>query len=91
MPRYANKQDGNAKEIDDALALVPGVTVAKLGGWTIDRIVGYRGANYLIEYKQIGSEKKLKPSQIKFIQEWTGQVNICTSFEDVLLIIGARK
>ena len=99
MLRYAHQQDSNSKEIDKALEAVPGLTIEKLGNFKIDRLVGYRGKNYLFEYKtpeglkKNGQPKKgdLKDYQIKFIQTWTGPVNIVRDARDALFILGVIK
>ena len=88
MRRYANKIDSNQAEIVKALRKIYGVSVYIIAG-TIDLIVGYMGRNYLIEIKT--PKGSIRDSQVKFIQEWTGQVNICRSLDDVLLIIGVTK
>lgn len=85
LNRYAKKVDKNQKPIVDALRTIPSLTVQVLGG-TIDLVVGWQGRNYLIEIKDKGG--KLTSSQIKFLGEWQGQINVCHSFEDVLEVIG---
>lgn len=97
MTKYAHKQDANCKEIVDALRKVPGVMVKPQGNATIDLLVGYRGANYLFEVKKPSGLSKrtgqplkndFTDAQIKFIREWTGQVNIIRDLNDALLVLG---
>lgn len=91
MPRYANKQDVNCKQIVEGLRQIPGVTVWPLGGATIDLCVGYKTKNYLFEVKKPDEKVKLKPSQEKFIENWTGQVNVVRELRDALFILGVIK
>jgi len=85
LNRYAKKIDKNQKSIVDALRTIPSLTVHILSG-TIDLCIGWQGRNYLIELKSLGG--KLTDSQIKFLAEWQGQVNVCHSLEDILEVIG---
>lgn len=75
----------------EGLRDIPGCTVWPLGGATIDLCVGYRGKNFLLEVKKPNAKIKLKPSQVKFIQEWNGQVNVVQDLRDALFIIGAIR
>lgn len=100
MTRYAFQQDANSKAIDDALEAIPGLTIEKLGNFTIDRLIGYRGKNYLFEYKKPEglSKKSGEPlkndftkAQKKFFATWTGQVNIIRDARDALFVLGIIK
>ena len=89
MPRAA-QTDGNAKELDDAYEHV-GATLEKLdrqGKGCPDRIVGFRGANYLVEYK---SEKgALRRSQRRWHWKWNGQKAVVRTVTEAMAVIGIR-
>ena len=56
-----------------------------------DLLVGFAGRNYLIECKPMHGSKKqlsLRPSQEKWHDEWTGQVNVANTPRMALAIIG---
>ena len=82
--RYAyHRLDANHAEIRAALERV-GATVVPDG--PTDLIVGFRGANYLIEVK---TEKgKLRPTQEDFVRWWKGHVAVVRSIEEALKVIG---
>ena len=82
--RYAyHRLDANHAEIRAALERV-GATVVPDG--PTDLIVGFRGANYLIEVK---TEKgKLRPTQENFVRRWKGHVSVVRSIEEALKVIG---
>ena len=92
--RRAAKTDANQGEIVDALRAV-GASVQPLhavGGGVTDLLVGFRGANYLIEVKdgrKPPSARKLTPDQERWHRDWRGQVSIAEWPEDALRIIGA--
>ena len=50
-----------------------------------DVILGYRGRNYLIEFKS--ENGKLNEKQQKWHAEWKGQVTVCRSIENVLTLL----
>lgn len=55
-----------------------------------DIAVGARGKNYFFEIKdpmQTKSGKKLTPDEIKWHAEWTGQVHIAETIDDIVKII----
>ncbi len=57
-----------------------------------DIIVGWQGANFLIELKDENkppSKQKLTTDEIRFHEAWKGQISICNSFEQCLEVIGA--
>lgn len=83
----AAKVDKNQTEIVDAFRKL-GFTVQHLhtvGGGVPDLLVGRGGINLLVEVKD-GGKAKLTPEQIKWHDEWRGQVAIVRSLDDVLLI-----
>jgi len=95
MRRAANL-DGNHVAIVDALRAV-GATVtstASLGGGFVDLVVGYRGANYLLEVKDGSlppSRRKLTPREQAFHDGWRGQTAVVETVEQAVKAIGAIK
>jgi hypothetical protein len=62
-----------------------GATVVPDG--PLDLLVGFRGANYLLEVKT--AKGKLRASQEAFVRRWKGQVHVVRTVEDALAAIGA--
>lgn len=91
MPK---RVDTNQPEIVNALRKV-GATVAPthtLGRGFPDLVVGFRGYNYLLEIKDGSkppSKRKLTPDELKWHEEWNGQVAIVNSIDEALRVIGA--
>jgi Holliday junction resolvase len=87
--RRAAKVDRNQPEIVAALRHL-GFRVEMLhavGGGVPDLLVARHGVNYLIEVKDgraAPSASKLNPLQVLWHREWTGQVCVLTSFDDVI-------
>ena len=81
------------KEIVRKLRQIPGVSVkstAATGKGFPDIICGYKKKNFLFEIKDGNkppSARKLTPDEQKFHSEWSGQVNVCNSFDEVFEII----
>lgn len=87
MAKYAyHRIDNNAKEIISALE-AGGCSVESIGR-PVDIAVGLHGRSYLFEIKQ--PKGKLRESQIKFINRWTGHVGVLRSIEDVQLFLATR-
>lgn len=95
MPKYAAKADINQPEIIDALKDA-GATVRSLhavGMGCPDLLVGFRGANLLIEVKSPLAKKKdggLTPPQIYFRDHWNGSMSIVRTIDDALAAIGVK-
>lgn len=85
MAKYSyHRLDANHVEIRDGL-IAAGATVHPKG--PLDYVVGFRGANYLIEVK---TEKgKLRPSQERFFRDWRGQKALVRTLVEALRVIGA--
>lgn len=84
MARYSyHRLDGNHHEIRKALEAV-GATVDEKG--PLDLLVGFRGANYLLEVKT--ARGKLRASQSAFLKAWKGHAAVVRSVEDALSAIG---
>ncbi len=92
--RYSAKVDKNQPEIVNALRKIPGVKV-QVG--MDDILVGYKGKNYWFEIKEPDTvstvthqvkPSKIKQSQHKLIEHWTGQYSIVWSIDQILAEIG---
>ena len=89
-------KDATQDTIRDAL-VAAGATVqdlSRIGGGVPDLLVGYHGANYLIEAKSptgVKHQTGLRPTQEDWHSKWTGQVNVANSPEQALAIIGATN
>lgn len=92
-PTYNRKVDANQKEVLAKLRELPGVTIQDLHGvgqGCPDFVVGFLGRNYFIELKDGDKpkhQKQLTPDEEKFHKEWTGQVSVCESWQDVFKLI----
>ena len=96
MTRRANKVDVNQQEIMrqliDAKASVK--SLHNVGMGCPDLLVGYRGVNHLIEIKSMWAKKKnegLTQMQVKFHDDWRGQIAIARTIEEALEIVGIGK
>lgn len=91
--RRAAKIDANQPEIVEALRAV-GASVQPLhtvGGGVPDLLVGWRGANLLMEVKDGSkppSARELTPPQQKWHQTWRGQRIVVTSKAEALAALG---
>jgi len=85
--RRAAKVDANQPEIVKALRAINGVTV-ELG--MDDLLIGYKGANYWIELKEVGKEKQIKPHQAMLAEKWKGQYLITSSLDEILELMGIQ-
>ena len=91
MSRRRFRADANQDEIVSLLRQIPGVRVDVIGR-PVDLLVGYRGHNFLIEVKNKNGRDTLTDAQRKFIPDWTGQVRVVHTFDEILeLIQGAYK
>lgn len=85
--------DNNQADIVKRLRMY-GLTVLHLhtvGRGCPDLLVGWQGANYLIELKNadnVPSKKRLTPDEEKFFSEWRGQVAKCETLEEILTVVG---
>lgn len=93
LARYANTRDTNEGQIREA-AMSVGASWFQLNR-PCDAIVGYHGANYLIEVKREPGPKggtshsKLTVFQREFRDEWRGQFNVVRTPLELLQVIGA--
>jgi hypothetical protein len=93
LARHANQRDGNEKTIVDALRGI-GASVVRLDK-PCDLLVGYRGANFLIEVKlPLGprggkAHSELNDLQKEFDQTWRGQFDVVRSPEEAVELLTA--
>jgi len=84
--RMVHRSDENQRVIVEALRSI-GANVEILGGKGIpDLLVGYLGANYLLEVKHRRS--KLNNDQARWHGLWGGQVAIVRNIADAFRVIG---
>lgn len=86
MPK---KVDANQPEIVKALRKI-GASVAcvhEIGHGFVDLLVGFRGANTMLEVKI--PKGKLTPDEVRFHESWRGKIYIVHSVEEALKAIGA--
>ena len=94
--RYAARVDANQTQIVSALRAA-GATVQSLsavGQGCPDLLVGYQGANILMELKdgkKPPSERKLTSDQIVWHSEWKGVVFLVTSVDEALQLLMEKK
>lgn len=90
--RRAAKTDDNHLDIKHRFKKY-GASVADTAGageGFPDLVIGFKGANFLVEVKdgsKAMSEQKLTKPQVRFHREWSGQVIIINSVEQVDLIM----
>lgn len=63
---------------------------ADLGAGFPDAVVGYRNYNWLIEIKDPAkppSARKLTAAEVRFHDNWTGQVDVIMTVDEVLSLI----
>ena len=84
-PRRDNRVDGNHLEICHALRQggMSVASTASVGNGFTDAVAALRGFNYLVEIKN-GKRWKLTPDQVKFHDEWQGQIVIIDSIESAI-------
>lgn len=87
--RRAASTDANQAEIVESLRAI-GCSVqilAAVGQGTPDLLVGYRGANHLLEVKdgaKTPSKRKLTQDQVAWHASWRGQVCVVESVEQAI-------
>lgn len=89
--RRAAKVDGNQAEIVECLRAIPECSVlilSAIGKGCPDILIGYRGANLLVELKNPETLRGEKPETIKRQQEfrdgWRGAVIRATSLKEII-------
>jgi hypothetical protein len=87
------RTDSNHAEIIKALRKIPNLSVFsthEVGKGFPDIVIGYKGINYLIEIKDGNkppSARKLTDCEVKFHQDWNGQISIIKNLDELLQII----
>lgn len=87
------KVDSNQAELVKQIRKIPGVSVALthiVGNGFVDGIIGYQKRNYLCEIKdpsQPPSKRKLTPDEEEFHRNWTGQIAVIMTLDDVIEMI----
>lgn len=87
------RSDDNQKHLVGQMRKIPGLKVVHthtVGSGMVDVICGFRGTNYLFEIKDPSkpkSARKLTEDEQRFHNEWTGQVAVVETIEDVLKIL----
>jgi hypothetical protein len=87
------RTDRNHAEIIKALRKIPNLSVFsthEVGKGFPDIVLGYKGINYLIEIKDGNkppSARKLTDSEVKFHQDWKGQIKIVNNLDEVLNLL----
>ena len=90
--RTAAKTDRNQPEIVSALRQI-GATVQLLhtiGKGCPDLLVGFRGVNYVLELKdgdQPPSGRKLTPDELRWHDEWRGEVFIVNGVAEAIAVV----
>jgi hypothetical protein len=87
----ARRTDNNQAEIVDALRKV-GASVAitsRLGDGFPDIVVGYMGQNAMAEIKD--GNAGLTEDEMKFFQDWRGNLRILRSVEDAMQLLYAMR
>ena len=87
------RTDRNHAEIINALRKIPNLSVFsthEVGKGFPDIVIGYKGINYLIEIKDGNkppSARKLTDAELKFHQDWKGQIKIVNNLDEVLNLL----
>ena len=87
------RTDSNHAEIIKALRKIPNMSVFsthEVGKGFPDIVIGYKGINYLIEIKDGNkppSARKLTDSEVKFHNDWKGQIKIVNNLDEVLNLL----
>ena len=85
MRQYGAKRDENESEIVKALRAA-GASVAHLSSKGIpDLLVSFRSKLFLMEVKMPG--KKLTPEQVKFHENWKGEIHIVRNIDEAIQIL----
>lgn len=67
-------------------------SLASVGGGCPDLLVGWAGANMLLEVKNMnGRGMRFTPEQRKFMDEWKGRIYIVTSPIQALDVLEGRR
>jgi hypothetical protein len=87
------RTDSNHAEIIKALRKIPNLSVFsthEVGKGFPDIVIGYNGINYLMEIKDGNkppSARKLTDAEVKFHNDWRGQIKIVNNLDEVLNLL----
>ncbi len=88
--RQAAKVDANQTELVAALRKA-GASVQSLGqvgGGCPDLLIGFKGKNLLAEVKDPNQPRKVNRKQVKWHDEWKGQVTVIETPNDAFRLLG---
>jgi hypothetical protein len=93
MPKFKAKADRNQPEIVKALrdAKASVQHLHAVGAGCPDILVCFRNVLYLMEIKDGSkppSQRKLTPDQVKWHENWCGDVHVVKSVDEALAVIG---
>lgn len=94
--RTKTRRDGNQKEFIEDMETI-GATVVDLssiGGGCGDVLVGWNFRNWLFELKdpsQAPCDRKPRPSQVKFEQDWKGQYKLVETSDEAMRLMGVKE
>jgi hypothetical protein len=86
------KADSNQAAVTLALRQIgASVAITSMVGFGFpDLVVGYRGRNFLLELKDGSkppSQRKLRPMQTMFVENWCGQWALVESAEEAIAVV----
>lgn len=90
------RADANQSELVSQIRKIPGVTVKHthvVGEGFVDVVIGYKKTNYLCEIKDPNkppSKRRLTEDEERFHKDWTGQIAIIETFDDVLKMLNIK-
>ena len=85
MRHYGAKRDENEVEIVNALRAI-GASVAHLSSKGIpDLLVSFKNKLFLMEVKK--KNGKLTPEQVKFHENWKGEIHIVRTVDEAIVIL----
>jgi hypothetical protein len=94
--RWDAKTDKNSSALLKSIRQIPNVSICDLsgaGGGVPDVMLGYQGANLLIEIKRpdvAPSQSKLNDLQVEWHDSWLGQVAVVRTLDDILEVMGIK-
>ncbi len=89
--RRANHRDAIERScVETARAVgASDIDTSRVGDGAPDRVFGFRGETFLVEFKNPGEEQQLRPSQVVFHKSWRGtRIHVISSPEQLLAMFG---
>lgn len=90
MRRFANKIDGNQRDIVSALRRVSVQPLTRVGDGVPDLLVGVAGRNLLVEVKR-GATAALTQKQERWHAAWRGQRAVVVTVDEVLALLAHSR